>query len=591
MKIFFNGWFSGFLDKTNPGVTVDFFLELFKNVYNETCEIGNENDSDILCEFDMLIDCVGTLVNYTPLKISNRTAVSESVSTKLPVTDLKQAHLRCADSNLHRYKQWKHTYLFNGESTMRCDTNNYDIVLSCERNCKNNVNVPLFIPYVYTNNFIHKLIEPKNITNVPKKEVCVIISNPGGEVRNNFLNNLDKYFKVTYAGSYKNNIGEKMNYHYNTSEFIEFVSQFKFIISMENSRCDTYITEKIIHGLLANTVPVYWGSTRVSDYFNMNRLLNLDDENSISSVIQKMVELNNNNQKWLEMVNQTNFIDNKLERNIEAISNDIRCIFNKSCWNHITSIYCINNPEFEPDRHIMLKNMFHGLNIKNDYVKYISPTYGKTITSDTYNKYTSNQFVRHLRKNNLSPNELSLFLNYRAVLENIEKNHKDGLFLIFESDVMISKDIDEFNNFLNVIHEKDFDLIHLGLFDNGIFSKSIADFRTGYRLESGKISNEVLEYHKKYTIDTPYIEDVTTNEDRFRIIRKFNTRCTDSFLWKYSGIIKFLDFMRKFEDYSCPFDYYMCNFFENNLDFKHYWSLDEFFKQGSNSGLVKSTLR
>ena len=39
---------------------------------------------------------------YTPLKISNRTAVE--TSTKLPVTDLKQAHLRCADSNLHRYK-------------------------------------------------------------------------------------------------------------------------------------------------------------------------------------------------------------------------------------------------------------------------------------------------------------------------------------------------------------------------------------------------------------------------------------------------------------------------------------------------------
>ncbi len=45
------------------------------------------------------------VIQYTPLKISNRTAVSESASTKLPVTDLKQEHLRCADSNLHRYKK------------------------------------------------------------------------------------------------------------------------------------------------------------------------------------------------------------------------------------------------------------------------------------------------------------------------------------------------------------------------------------------------------------------------------------------------------------------------------------------------------
>jgi hypothetical protein len=42
-------------------------------------------------------------LKYTPLKISNRTAVE--TSTKLPVTDLKQAPFQGADSNLHRYNQ------------------------------------------------------------------------------------------------------------------------------------------------------------------------------------------------------------------------------------------------------------------------------------------------------------------------------------------------------------------------------------------------------------------------------------------------------------------------------------------------------
>jgi hypothetical protein len=35
----------------------------------------------------------------------------------------------------------------------------------------------------------------------------------------------------------------------------------------------------------------------------------------------------------------------------------------------------------------------------------------------------------------------------------------------------------------------------------------------------------------------------------------------------------------------------MCNFFEKNINFKHYWSVNEFFKQGSNLGLMPSTLR
>jgi hypothetical protein len=46
---------------------------------------------------------------FTPLKISNRTAVE--TSTKLPVTDLKQAPFQGADSNLHRYKPLKN---YNG---------------------------------------------------------------------------------------------------------------------------------------------------------------------------------------------------------------------------------------------------------------------------------------------------------------------------------------------------------------------------------------------------------------------------------------------------------------------------------------------
>ena len=78
MKIFFNGWFSGFFDKTNPGLNKDFFLNLFEKVYNEKCYVGSLDESNILCEFCMLIN----------------------TTTKLD------------------YKQWKHTFMFSGESDL-----------------------------------------------------------------------------------------------------------------------------------------------------------------------------------------------------------------------------------------------------------------------------------------------------------------------------------------------------------------------------------------------------------------------------------------------------------------------------------------
>jgi hypothetical protein len=558
MKIFFNGWFSGFLDKTNPGLHVGFFLKLFERIYYEKCEIGDLNNSIILCEFDMLI----------------------------------------SSKSLYNFKKWKHTYLFSGESKLLCNKANYDVVLWGERNYKNVVNVPLFIPYIYTNNFLDKLENKETITNIPPNDICVIISNSGGINRNLFLNELDKHFSVTYAGNYKNNIGGNIHYQYNSPEFINFVSKYKFIVSMENNREDTYITEKIIHGLLANTIPIYWGSTRVEDYINKDRFLNLKNENinEINIVIQQIKEIKNNPENFLQMVNQNNFYtnntNNKLDRTIDKIAEDIRCLLNKQCWNHTSKIYCVNNPLFEPERNSMLQTMFENLKINKDYVTYISPTYKHTITTEQYNKHTKNQLVRYLRNNNMTKSELSLFLNYRATLEHIVKNYKDGLFFIFESDVMLCNDINKLNNFLDFIKNKEFDLIHLGQFDNSIFmSPVLENFSTGYRNNSQKYSNELQYYVNNNTKTTNYIEDITNTNDNFRVMRKFHTRCCDSFLWKYEGVVKFLNFMKSFEDYSSPFDYYMCNFFEKNINFKHYWSVNEFFKQGSNLGLIPSTLR
>jgi len=553
MKIYFNGWFSGFINRENPGITVDFFLELFKKVYNEDCEISNIDDSEILCEFDMLLDCPGSFLNL---------------------------------------KKWRHTYLFNGESTMRCNKSLYDVVLWGERNYNNVINVPLFIPYIYTNNFVDRLSQSKNINIVPNKDICVIISNSGGIVRNTFLNELEKVVKIDYAGNYKNNIGGCIKYRYNSEEFLNFIKEYKFVISMENSKEDTYITEKIIHGLLANTIPIYWGSNRVFDYFNEKRIINLNSIEDIENTINKILNILNDNNEWLSIVNENNFSNNKLDRNIDTIAEDIRCLINKKCWNYINKIYCINNPIYEPERNKLLKNMFLKHNISSDYIKYISPTYKHTIDEETYNKYTSNQLVRHLRNSNMSYAELSLFLNYRAVLEDIEKNYKDGLFLIFESDVMESNEISKFNEFINFIKDKEFDLIHLGFCDHNVFNISLTvSFITGYRLHNEKLNDDVIAYEKKLTTTKIYIEDITDENDIFRVVRKFYTRCTDTFLWKYDGIVKFLNFMRNFEDYSAPFDYYMCNCFEKNLHLKHYWSANEFFIQGSNLGLLPSTLR
>jgi hypothetical protein len=562
MKIYFNGWFSGFFERTNPGLHVGFFIELFEKVYSEKCFIGSFSDSNILCEFDMLLDC------------NSSSAVT--------------------------MKSWKHSYLFSGESTLKCSKTNYTCVLWGERNRDNVVNIPLFIPYIYSNNFLDKLQE-HSISNycMPIKDVCVVVSNPKGLIRNKFLNKLEKNMHIDYAGGYKNNMNGCIPYTYNTPEFLNYISQYKFIISMENSREDTYITEKVIHGLLSKTIPVYWGSKRIYNYINKDRILALLEDNSdveMDALIQRMMEISHDETIWRGIVNKNVFPhsstkndNNKLERTMDVITRDIRCLlmkghnvnFNNTCWNHISRVYCINNPVFERDRHIMLKNTFINLQINNDYVSYISPTYKHTISDDIYNNCIKQQLVLDIRTLPMKKGELSLFLNYKAVLEDIEKNYEDGLFFIFESDIMIGKDFQKLNKFMDFIVGKknEFDLIHMGMFDSRIWSTPNFNHATGY---SSRM---------KYNNDN-YIEDLSNDKSEFRLSRKFYTRCTDSFLWTYKGITLFLNYMRHIDNnYGTPFDYYMCNFFEKHIDFKHYWSEQEFFVQQSNLKLMESTIQ
>jgi hypothetical protein len=541
MKICFNGWFGGFEDKTNPGLHIDIFLNLFEKVYGLPCEKGNHVESEILCEFDMLIN----------------------------------------SSSLVKNKNWKHTYLFSGESSLKCNKNNYTCVLWGERNHKNVVNVPLFIPYIYTNNFVNILENKGEITTIPENDICVIISNPRGKERTEFLNKLEKHFNICYAGGYKNNINKSLKAQYNTKEFHNFVNQFKFMITMENSREDTYITEKLINGLLSNIIPVYWGSDRVHDYINENRFINVEDVNNIEEIINKMKFLKENPNEWLKIVNNNIFPnkENKLERTIENIASDIKCVLSNKCWNNISHICCVSNPAFEPERCKHLKELFKSQNIDECFIKYISPTYKHTITQDIYNKHITKQLVYLLRKLPMKRGELSLFLNYKANLEYIAKNYKEGIFLIFESDIISSNNIHLFSEFISNIHDKNWNTISVGLWERNLLHSPVIEGPTGYS-------------NRKEVLNNNYIEDITNPNDKYRLIRKYHTNCCDSLIWKYDSIIQYLNWLNNVEiNFGVPFDYYMCNFFEKNEDFKHYWSEKIFFIQASNMGLMETTLQ
>jgi len=420
-------------------------------------------------------------------------------------------------------------------------------------------------------------------TTIPSKNICAIISNPNGEFRNIFIEKLESNIKIDFAGEYKNNI-KIIEAQYNTKEFRDKISNYKFILSLENSQDDTYITEKITHGFLANTIPIYWGSPRINDYFNSERFININSNDDIDAVIKKIVELINNPTEYLNMVNKPVYKNNKNQRTIGDIVKDIRNLINERKFQLLDQIYFVNSYEFEPESNSrLIKDFIETLGVSIENISFISPTYKTTITDEIYKKYVKSDLMLPYCNRQFKKSELSLALNYKAILENIEKNYKDGIFLILESDVLLLNNILELNSFLELLKPitDKWDLIHIGYDNSSELSKDI--FRSPYCTSETPYRNYQLP-------NINFIEDLTVNS-QYRIIRKFHTRCTDSFIWSYNGIVKFLNYMNVENNYGVAFDYYLTNFLENNKDFKHYWSKKTYLIQGSNHGIIRSTIQ
>ena len=190
----------------------------------------------------------------------------------------------------------------------------YDIVLTSINNINNIVDLPLTVPYIHCNNFLPFLLNRPKITSVPKKFCAFIVSNPRGNIRNNLFTIINKYKKVDSMGSCLNNVGYKIKCPFWSKEYLNILSQYKFIICCENTKIATYSTEKIVNPYLSGTIPIYWGSENIKNIFNIESMLFLEDETeqSIIKLLKNIIDLDNDEQKYLEFINRPIFTQDNI---------------------------------------------------------------------------------------------------------------------------------------------------------------------------------------------------------------------------------------------------------------------------------------
>lgn len=67
----------------------------------------------------------------------------------------------------------------------------------------------------------------------------------------------------------------------------EGLKDYMFSVTIENDSYPTYWSEKILDCFASGTIPIYYGSPDISDYFNMDGIILLNDDFDIKKITEK----------------------------------------------------------------------------------------------------------------------------------------------------------------------------------------------------------------------------------------------------------------------------------------------------------------
>ncbi|KAK4524226.1 hypothetical protein GAYE_SCF02G2125 [Galdieria yellowstonensis] len=131
--------------------------------------------------------------------------------------------------------------------------------------------------------------------------------NKQGETRTRFFDMVStKYKSVDALGNCRHNVDPPTQveppFDNHRDMVISWYRPYKFTLCFENTQLMGYITEKLFNGLLADTVPIYWGTPDIDELVNTDAIIvcNEEGDNTFHSCIDELVALDRNASLWIQ---------------------------------------------------------------------------------------------------------------------------------------------------------------------------------------------------------------------------------------------------------------------------------------------------
>jgi len=255
-------------------------------------DFWNEDHAEILKKFSRFL-------NLENIEIVNPNSADIIIYSVFGYENLKYNKPKIFFSGENR-RRWNYNYFHDKNTKYYLTTNTFN----------DYPEIP-FEKIKYCPHFLFCLesLKFKKNTTEKKKFCCIVVSSQdnglGCKLRKEMFDKLCQYKKVDSCGKCFNNTG--ILAPRNTKEYIDFISEYKFMITFENSFGKGYVTEKIFNALCAGTIPIYWGDIKKSKEIFGTNFPYL--ENTVDELIQKIICLDNDNEKYNSIIQDYKFSD------------------------------------------------------------------------------------------------------------------------------------------------------------------------------------------------------------------------------------------------------------------------------------------
>jgi len=165
--------------------------------------------------------------------------------------------------------------------------------------------LPFYVRYGQAASIVKGNDDPERALAAKTKFCSFVVRNHNPRKNRNrleFFQRLSRYKQVDSGGAFMNNIGGPIPGY--SGGKIEFLKAYKFNIAFENGSFPGYTSEKIYEAMVARCLPIYWGNPLIGEEFNPKSFLNRSDFPSDEALIEKIVELDKDDAKYLEYARQ-----------------------------------------------------------------------------------------------------------------------------------------------------------------------------------------------------------------------------------------------------------------------------------------------